>query len=861
MDKILRILMLEANAADADAIAKELQKAGISFEPQRVESKQQFEQSLQDFEPHLVLSDYWLPSFDGVSALAVAQQRVPDVPFIFVSGALGEELAIDAMKNGATDYVLKVGLSRLVPAVRRALRESEERAERQLAKEKLRESEGRLKAIFEGVATGVLIIDPETHKIVDANPAALEMIGFPHEGVVGQTCHKLICPAKKGRCPITDLGEELDRAQSVLLTSSAESLQVLKTVTRVVLDGREHLLESFVDVSESKKMEKALRESEDAARTLLNAPIGSVAMLDANLRVLAINETGAEKFGRPASDIVGTKIMELIPPGAAPWRADRLKKVLKTGQPERFEDEREGTCFENAVFPLFDDRGKVNRIVIFGQDITERKLVEVAQKKDRDFISKVLDTAGALVMVLEPEGRIVLFNRTSEEVSGYKFGEVRGKRPWDVFMAPGAATDARTGFKQVASGDAFGPWETLCRTKSGEARNIAGSHSTLLGQDGGVEYVIVTATDITESRLAEVALKESEERYRSVFESTGTAMCIVDRDAVITFLNGEFERIAGHPAGEIIGKKKFTEFLGEAETAEFLGYIAELESRPPEVSGPVHFECSFTDGAGGVLRMLANMGRLPGSGAGTSAVSLIDITREKEYERDLSERAERLRDFLVVASHELRHPISIVKGYANTLTEYMERMPPELVQEILKDIDLSTDRLTRYVEQLLDVSRVEQGRLFINREQADPELLLKMALDDTRVMGVENQFLTRVACTGPIEVDVEKFVQLVHILVDNAVKFSPNGSAIEVEVERTGEDIIVSVMDRGNGIPLESRTKVFDRFYQVEDALHHSKPGMGLGLYIASQIVDAHSGRVWVEPRDGGGSVFRFTIR
>lgn len=72
---------------------------------------------------------------------------------------------------------------------------------------------------------------------------------------------------------------------------------------------------------------------------------------------------------------------------------------------------------------------------------------------------------------------------------------------------------------------------------------------------------------------------------------------------------------------------------------------------------------------------------------------------------------------------------------------------------------------------------------------------------------------------------------------------------------------MVSVMDRGNGIPAESRTKVFDRFYQVEDALHHSKPGMGLGLYIASQIVDAHGGRVWVEPRDGGGSVFRFTVK
>src|SRR5450759_721153 len=120
MDKKLRILMLEANSADATAVAKELRKAGISFESRRVETKQHYEEGLQEYEPNLILADYWLPSFDGVSALTIAQEMLPEAPFIFVSGALGEELAIDAMKHGATDYVLKVGLSRLVPAVRRA---------------------------------------------------------------------------------------------------------------------------------------------------------------------------------------------------------------------------------------------------------------------------------------------------------------------------------------------------------------------------------------------------------------------------------------------------------------------------------------------------------------------------------------------------------------------------------------------------------------------------------------------------------------------------------------------------------------------------------------------------------------------
>ena len=851
--------MLDANPADCESIGNELRRAGISFTAERVEDRQGFETGLGEFSPDLVLSDYWLPAFDGISALAIARGRLPDVPFIFVSSALGEELAIDALKNGATDYVLKASLSRLVPAVRRALREGEEVAGRKLAQDRLRESEERLKTIFGSVPTGILIVDPETHRIVDANPAAVSMVGFPAEGIIGQVCYNLVCPASKGECPVTDLGAELELAESELLTSSGERRPVLKTVKRVVLDGREHLLESFTDITYVKDMERALRESEDAAQAVLNVPVDTVAVIDRDGRVVGINESGAAALGFGRADVIGRRLFDLVPGPAGRGRAKKAMEVVRTGAAVRFEDEVEGVSYENSMFPLLDDRGGVTRMAVFARDITERKLLEVAQQKDRDFISKVLDTASALVMVMEREGRIVLFNRTAETVSGYSFDEIRARKPWDVFT-PGASPEMRSRFGDVVTGREIGPWELRARTKGGEVKSIAGSHATLLDADGEVEYVIVTATDVTESRLAEAALKESEERYRSVFDTTGTGMCIVGQGSAIVFLNDEFERMSGFKRDEILSGKKLVDFLDEETGAKTLRFCADCSSGSRRKRVPLHFECVFTGADGKKLNMLANMGALPGAGAG--AVSLIDVTREKAYEADLKERAERLRDFLVVASHELRHPIAIVKGYANTLTEYMERMPPDLVQEILRDIDQSTDRLTRYVEQLLDVSRVEQGRLFINREPCDPELLLKVALDDSRVLGYDNAIITRVAAgTGPIHVDAEKFVQLMHILLENATKFSPAGSTIEVEVAGKGAEAEVRVLDRGIGVPKASRQKIFDRFYQVEDARHHSKPGMGLGLYIAGQIVEAHGGRVTVGPRDGGGSVFRFTVK
>jgi len=143
----LKILILEDLASDAELMAYELRQAGIAFTCKRVEDREGFLQELEEFKPHLILSDYSLPAFDGLTALALAQERCPEVPFIFVSGVMGEEVAIDTLKRGATDYVLKERLSRLAPAVKRALQEAEDRREHGRVEEALRRREAVLAAV------------------------------------------------------------------------------------------------------------------------------------------------------------------------------------------------------------------------------------------------------------------------------------------------------------------------------------------------------------------------------------------------------------------------------------------------------------------------------------------------------------------------------------------------------------------------------------------------------------------------------------------------------------------------------------------------------------------------------------------
>jgi len=135
--------------------------------------------------------------------------------------------------------------------------------ERKKAEEELKNSEKYLSIILDAIQTGIVIIDAETHNIVDVNPIAVKMIDAPKEKIIGLMCHKYICPAEKGKCPITDLGQTIDNSERVLLKANGERLPILKTVTPIMLKNHEYLLESFIDITERKKMEEETKKLND----------------------------------------------------------------------------------------------------------------------------------------------------------------------------------------------------------------------------------------------------------------------------------------------------------------------------------------------------------------------------------------------------------------------------------------------------------------------------------------------------------------------------------------------------------------------------------------------------------------------
>ena len=183
---VLRFLLLEDSLLDAELTEAMLTEGGINCELIRVETGADFLAALETEAFDLILADYALPSFDGISALEIARNLFPEVPFIFVSAALGEELAIEALKNGATDYVLKQGLGRLVPSVQRALRSAKERRERKRAEESLQKSEARYRRIVDTSYEGIWMIDEETQTEY-VNQRLSQMLGYPAEEILGRS--------------------------------------------------------------------------------------------------------------------------------------------------------------------------------------------------------------------------------------------------------------------------------------------------------------------------------------------------------------------------------------------------------------------------------------------------------------------------------------------------------------------------------------------------------------------------------------------------------------------------------------------------------------------------------------------------
>lgn len=248
---------------------------------------------------------------------------------------------------------------------------------RKQAQAALLESEGRLKTVLDSIQSGVVVIDAQTHEIVSANRVAVEMIGCPAEDIVGSVCHQFICPAEKGACPITDLGQGIDCSERVLLRANGEIVSIIKNVTPVFFNGRKHLIESFVDITGRKRAEEELSKAKALLDGVLDAIPDVVGVQDSDHRIIRLNQAGYRLFNLTPRQVKGKKCYELIGRSSRcrPCATEKAWRTKRLEREEKFVPEL-GRYLDCRSNPVLDENGNTIMVVEQFYDVTERRLME-----------------------------------------------------------------------------------------------------------------------------------------------------------------------------------------------------------------------------------------------------------------------------------------------------------------------------------------------------------------------------------------------------------------------------------------------------------------------------------------------------
>jgi PAS domain S-box-containing protein len=877
MPQPLKVLVAEDNPADAELLLRELRRAGFEPEWHRVDTEAAFLEHLQGG-LDLILSDYAMPQFSGLRALELLKQSGLETPFIIVSGTIGEEMAVAAMKQGATDYLLKDRLPRLGSAVSHALESSRLRAERRSDAAQLR-LQG---AALATAANAIIITDPKGH-ILWSNPAFTTLTGYTAAETVGQTPRLL----KSGQHDATFYrelwgtilsgrvwrGEFVNRRKDGSLYHGEQTITPVRDEAGTIT----HFIGVMNDVTARKQAEAESRETHKRLQELLEyspAVLYALKLEGEKIIPYMVSENTTRLLGFTVAESLSYEwwLGQLHP--------DDHKRAV-TGLAETIANGTSNTEYrlrhKDGSYRWVDDNRRLVRnaagapaeLVGVWADITEHKRAEEIMQQASGRVTRdrrkrvrielaVLVAVTALIFMLA--AHFEWFEAGTQWIQAYDALQLDDIVITAIFFAAGLAVFAFRRWRETES-------ELTSRQQAQAALGLLHDELDRRVKQRTAELDRANQAlraEISERKHAETVLKESNRRFHEMLENLELIAMTLDKNGTVTFCNDFLLRLTGWKREEVIGQSWFDKFLPASAAAVKQQFLDTIDSGkvPPHHQHPIKTRT-------GEQREIVWSNTMLRDGAGNivGTASIGEDTTERRTLEDQLRQAQKMEAIGTLAggiAHDFNNILSAILGYTQLSQMVLKENPT--VQGYLGAILQASSRATDLVRQILTFSRQQpQERHPIQLQPVVEETLklLRASIPSTI------EFDLSLATDAPtVFADATQIHQILMNLGTNAwhaMKDRPG--RLQVKLEKCLVDAAqaatqpqlkpglyarVSVSDTGCGMDPATRQRIFEPFFTTKPP----GEGTGLGLAVVHGIMKDHDGAVTVYSQPGEGTTF-----
>ncbi|CAN5747010.1 hypothetical protein BH20ACT12_BH20ACT12_13220 [soil metagenome] len=848
----LRVLLVEDSENDAMLLLRELRRGGYKPLSQRVYTPEDMAEALSaadagDEPFQVVISDYYMPRFSAPDALGLLRELGYDVPFIVVSGKIGEDAAVEIMKAGANDYLTKENMSRLCPAIGRELRESEVRRERERAEKALGRSEDRFRRLVEQIPAVTYVqepIDSDTPKAITyMSPQYEAMLGYPAETEILDEEHwlRVLHPDDRERVLAeeqrTDETGEPYRIEHRLIARGGRVVWVRDEATLVKDEDGNSLywLGVQYDITEQKRTEEEFRKSEERFRATFEQAAVGIVQVGLDGEWLRFNDKFCDIVGYAREELGAVSVFELVSPDDFERDFDRGVRML-AGELSDYTEEKlivgkggRRVWINLTVSLVHDDSGEPRYFIAVAEEIGKRKQAEEERQRTQEQLSqseerfKVLAQEVVEGIVLSENGRIIDANRSLTEMFGYDLGELIGKVA--IVLTP---PEHREMVRRRISEEDTRPYESMGLKRDGTAFpiEIRPRHLPYSGRRIRVTSVI----DLTERKYQEEALRQSEALYRTVVEQAEENIFLVDaKSRRVLDANDALLRSLGYTDDEL-QEMTLYDIVAHDQKSIDLNIERIMEEGRRSLG-----ERQYRRKDGSLADVEVNVSAVPYNGEKAMCVVAHDVTERKRAERMLEEIREAERNRLARELHD------------STLQDIVYALQEIQVMQVVSDGDPdpalqdTADALKRSVEGL-------RGAIF--------ELRLKETLDRSLVSSLENLVdLNRRMARGRYELELvveddfpsrlpgkagQELTRLVQEALTNVRRHAEAGH-VRVELGLDGVLAYVVVSDDGRGFDTE-------------------KAGPGIGRQSMRHRALELGGEFDLESAPGEGTRVRFSI-